>query len=537
MSLRDFLSPKEPLGPVRHEKIMKFLNADRDRENRTNLLIYRVPTFDRILPKPNPILLGRRGAGKTAVITALLAQARYKHYYYSRDDEPSESKDIVTYIQSWDQLDEIINNVGRDCRYEIGKDTPWEEIVAETSARHWEKHIFGAIFNQVYNDSLADNGHFDMRQETPTIFDIIEKSDFLDPFVDVTNENVAIKHKLAKEQLISHLRKKSRKCFLIIDSLDNYPIVSPRFSKLTAGFLRCITNLDDSYGDILNVHCCMPEEIEPRLFDLVDNELRDLSPSSSYTRIHWQPRDLFKIVAERYKAFLLLNFPEQNSDDVEFIKFLSYLDFSRSSDVRSFFDEVLPEKVCNKQGVWESTLAYITRHTQLLPREFMLIFNEAIKKTYSSQYTWRKISQECLVEAISETESAMTRQILKPYMPIYRELIKSCQVHLSGLKPICSEGDLDQVANKFRKSVAHETENIWKTLFEIGVIGYIDNDDKSSDIYEYGRFHFNCDNHSFSKASHIRYCVHPAFSGAWNMDRKEGMKHIYPATISETSLV
>lgn len=536
MSIEDFLSPKEPLGPTRHESIMKFLGASGHREYRYNLLIYKFPIFDRILPAPNPIILGRRGSGKTAIITALLAQSTYKHYYYVRNDEPNESDDIVTYIQSWDQLDEIVNNVGRDCKYEIGQDTPWEELVSETAARHWERHIFLTIFNQVYKDANSDNSPFDMRQETPSIFEVIEKSDFADPFKPITNSSIFAKQSKAKEELISHLRKNGRSCYVIIDSLDTYPITSTRFSRLTGGFLRCITNISDSYYDIIKIHCCMPEEIEPRLFDLVDNELRDLSPSSSYTRIHWRPRDLFKIVAERYKEFLLIHFRPSIREDHEFLGFLNGLTLSESSDLKRFFREVLPGTIVNKFREKENALAYITRHTQLLPREFMLIFNEAIRRSYLETSSWRRITESALVAAISETESALARQVMKPYRPIYPSLLDACEKHLTNLKPVCGEDDLDAVANKFQKMVAHESEQVWKTLFEIGVIGYVEPNQQDSKRYVYGRFHFNSENHTFSKGSHLKYCVHPSFSGAFHTNRTDDMKFVYPASIPEEVL-
>jgi hypothetical protein len=72
-------------------------------------------------------------------------------------------------------------------------------------------------------------------------------------------------------------------------------------------------------------------------------------------------------------------------------------------------------------------------------------------------------------------------------------------------------------------------------LFDIGVIGYVeDNGDRSENaIYEMARFHYN----SVSKITFANdrvYCVHPVFSGTWNLRRSghgDGEKFVYPADV------
>ncbi len=42
------------------------------------------------------------------------------------------------------------------------------------------------------------------------------------------------------------------------------------------------------------------------------------------------------------------------------------------------FNEFFPDTVVNQIGFEEPTIAYILRHTQLLPRQLLLILNEAL---------------------------------------------------------------------------------------------------------------------------------------------------------------
>jgi hypothetical protein len=278
----------------------------------------------------------------------------------------------------------------------------------------------------------------------------------------------------------------------------------------------------------------VPEEVEPHLFTHVANETRDLSPATSYSRLHWKPIDLLKIVAERFREFLKIHLSGRSRDDQDFLEKISDLDFSRRDNLMMFYEAVMPKYVTNKYGQKEDSVAYLVRHSQLLPRELILLFSQAIRISHSETANWRTITAGAIVKAVNESESALARQILKPYIPVYRELIVACESVLSELPPICSLSELHSIGRRMRKSVSEETDNPWKTLYEIGVLGYIDPDksNRQTQYYEYGLFHFNSTN-EIRFANHLKYCVHPLFSGTWHLKRTPNMKFIYPSKIEE----
>jgi hypothetical protein len=528
MPLKDFLTPDNPLGPIRHERILRRREQNADP---VNLLIYRAEPFDHALHELRSIILGRRGSGKTAIVAAMLAGADHLHYYYNRDDVPNDHQDIYVFIQSWDHLDEIVNAVGIDCYHSLGPEPIWEDLAAETAARFWSRHLWQAIFNQIFRNSFSDTSPIDYRHELPLVFKFIEGRDIVDPRESLTNENLQRSFEETKRSILSYLKNSKRRCSIIIDSLDLYPVTSPRFSRILAGLLRCITNFNDAYQDV-KIYCCIPEEVEPFFFSHAANETRDLSPSSSYTRLHWRPYDLLTIVAERYREFLKIYL--RSKDDQEFLAHLRTIDFSDRRSLMTFYESVMPKLITNKHGQDENSLAYIIRHSQLLPREVILLFDRAISLSYQETSSWRILTASGIVRAIEENEAALGRQILKPYLPVYKELILACEDVLSELPPICTLAELHSVGRRMRKTVSLETDNPWKTLYEMGVIGYIDPDQANrSAYYEYGLFHFNSA-YPIRFANHIRYCVHPLFSGAWRLQRKPNMKFIYPSKIDET---
>ena len=117
------------------------------------------------------------------------------------------------------------------------------------------------------------------------------------------------------------------------------------------------------------------------------NHLKDLSPTTSVSKLRWRPIDLLKIVAERYREFLTLHLHGEK----EVIKTVERLDLSQRLALKEFYSLVVPENVINRLGREEATLAYIVRHTQLPPREFLMIFDAPIRHSHKKTGSWRYI--------------------------------------------------------------------------------------------------------------------------------------------------
>jgi hypothetical protein len=248
------------------------------------------------------------------------------------------------------------------------------------------------------------------------------------------------------------------------------------------------------------------------------------------SKLRRRPIDLLRIVAERYREFLLLH----SHDDKKFTKSITKFDLSKRADIRDFYSLVMPDSIQNRLGRSESAVAYIIRHTQLLPREFLMIFDAAITASHKMRGSWRYIEPSAIVNAVEVQEPELAIQILSPYKTTYPELLSAAQEILPDMAAICTLNELDRVGARLSKMTRHETSNPWETLFQIGVIGYVDERMKdSSDRYEYGRFHFNS-SRPITFAAGRRYCVHPIFSGSWELKRdNENIKCVYPADIKE----
>jgi len=481
--------------------------------------------FDNAAARRSPLIVGRRGSGKTAVTAALLASS-------SKSSSTTSSQiysDIYIHIDSWKSLDSLIERVGWDCSHSIGNGGDWESLVSETVARHWAKRFWVAIFEEFYSMANDPENESVTRLTLPLICKYIEGADFLTSKSELTNDVLEKQYTETLNSVVDYLTEHELHCYVVIDSLEEYPIRSNKFSKVIGGLLKCVNEFNDDYP-CASIICCLPHEIEPLVVRRAANKIKDLSDADGVTRLKWRPIELLKIVAERYRAFLRI----YQKDDPEFLSSITNLDFNRRQHLRKFYELTLPDRITNKYGQSELTIPYIIRHTQLLPRELLIILNKAIVLSHQKLGSWRHVTDESIVNAVDMEQGDLLDQILKPYLSIYPQTVEACRIIVPELPPVCGYEDLQIHGRKFNKLTSHEVSEPWETLFEIGVLGYVDESlSGKSDYYLYGSFHYNS-NSPFVLGTGRKYCIHPIFSGSWRLNRSNiSGDFVYPASIKE----
>jgi hypothetical protein len=211
---------------------------------------------------------------------------------------------------------------------------------------------------------------------------------------------------------------------------------------------------------------------------------------------------------------------------------IAEFDFSKRPSLATFYSLVMPEKISNRYDKIEYALAYLVRHTQLLPREFLMLFSDAIRMSHSAKGSWRYIEANAIRSAVAENEAQLARSILSPYKNLYGPLIDACEDVLPETPPVCSLSELHKAERRFPRSVREQFDNPWRLLFEIGVLGYVEGNHEETDLYVYGSFRYNASK-PITFANHMKYCFHPVFSGSWHLPRLPSTKFVYPARISK----
>lgn len=510
--LLNSLTATEPLGPVAHERIVPDVLDD---------IVYdRIALFADVATKPHMLFLGRKGAGKSALLSQIRlgTQKKGRRGLILNNEEPTKGRDYIIDVYSWEHFNQIVRNVSRL----VSKDDILNDLIpTEYFADIWYQTLWDEIIQHFYNYHAYDE---ECRKILAPVDQYVhEECDF-----EGTAQQQA-KHLFNKARvaIINFLTIKSSRLYFLFDSMENYPVRNATFSRIISGLFQGLTKVNDDSARII-VSFCIPEEIESFMTAEPGNLMKDFSSS---TRIRWRPIDLVRIVAHRLRLSASVH-------DPGFYEKIKNLDFSKRDDLHFIFDLCLPAKITNSRGTEEDPLAYIIRHTQLLPRHILAIFNAALSVHLKATGTFLKISETAIRDGITSVEKLIARQILMPYEQIYPKLLAQCRKVLPDLEPVCDRSDLNSVENRFDRLIEEDVGSVWHKLFEIGIIGRSTNQGGSEQPhataesrYCYGQFHFNIDG-EFSLPTDGEFCFHPVFSRAFGIIRRNGDKRVvYPANI------
>jgi len=511
------LTLAEPLGPIAHERIIHDVVDD---------LVYdRIAIFSEVATKPHMLFLGRRGAGKSAILSEIRRGTRKKgrRGTINTEDVPKRGRDYVIDVYSWEHFHQIVRNVNRLHRPE---DVLNELIPAEYFVELWHKTLWDEIIHHFYNYHAYDD-------ECRRLLLAVEQYVNVDGvFEGTAQQRAKVVFTNACKAVKEFLDARNSRLFFLFDSMENYPVRHPTFMKIIVGLFQGLARINDESPRVV-VSFTIPEEIETFITANSANLMKDLA--SSY-RIRWRPVDLVRVVAHRLRISASIH-------DRALYARLQELDFANRDDLHELFGIVLPKQVMNSQGTPEDPLAYIIRHTQLLPRHMLAIFNSALSHHYKSAGTFQSMSEESIRTGISTTQQLIARQILTPFEQVFPKLLAQCKKVLPDLNPICDYQALKRSEGRFDRLIEDDVASVWDKLFEMGIMGrstgMSGTDDHSverNDRYCYGQFHYNIDG-AFGFATDGEFCFHPVFSRAFGMVRRNADKRVvYPAHIDLTNI-
>lgn len=514
--LLNVLTLSEPLGPIDHMRIRDDFADD--------LIYHKITLFSEVNNKPHMLFLGRKGAGKSALLREIRLGTRKKgrRSFLPQFDRPIRGRDYVIDVGSWEHFHQIVRNVNRQFRTD---DIIDELIPAEYFVDLWHQMLWDEIIQYFYN--------FAHEETTRHLLDPVDKYVNVDGFFEGAAHKKANElFDSAQQSILQFLDRTESKLYFLFDSMDNYPVRNETFSKILSGLFQGLTKINDDSPRIV-VSFCIPEEIEGFIAAGSANLMKDLSSS---TRIRWKPIDLIRIVAHRLRLSSAIY-------DHKLYKQIERYDFSGRDDLHRLFSLILPPTLTNLQGTEEDPLAYIIRHTQLLPRHVLAIFNASLSLHYKNTKTFTGMSEDAVRSGVSAVQKLIATQILMPYEHLFPKLLTQCRTILPDLDPICDYRTLKKIEGRFHRLIEDDAGLIWNTLFEMGVLGRstglngVDNHDVSKDDrYCYGQFHFNIDG-SFGLATDGEYCFHPVFTRAFGMVRRStDARVVYPANIKLTDL-
>lgn len=543
-------SPAEPLGPLNYQNLM---------DNRALPLVDLHDPFLRALRTEPRLLIGRKGAGKSTVLYAMQfydeLRARLKREQLDNSGEKRLITRYVIVIQSHRQFQPIVDDVFRSV---YGSISPTEQSAKATEfiAEQWEDRLWFEVISYFFSLTVQYPEEYQRERFSHVIA-------FCDPayrnrLEDLPPNDVSVqgsyrvlldRRKKAQSEIVEHLKLQDQRCFLLIDSLEEYPVNEQAWAQVVRGFLPALEYIERNNQGRIQPVAALPEELENVFMNLPGSE-----PGKSFAsqiRLRWRPRDLKRMIAHRFSLMIDDIVSESSrvrgrSTDYNLVAFedlrtkIKGLNLDNNKNVNKMLALILPGRVKNSLGVEETTLGYIFRHSYLAPRNILSIFTQAILSTDDYWRHHAKLSSDGIVAGVSRADKITASQQIVPFQGLYPNIPDVVARFCGSVPPFFDYKSLSTFARTSERSFRHisdvhsfNTEEILKLLYDIGVFGHVRNKQEEQGGYAEARYFFTQEGYPpFRKDN--EYCLHPVFSGRYEARESSNYRELrfaYPQDV------
>jgi hypothetical protein len=387
---------KNPFGEVSCEQETEQLGRDYER------WYFEHTPFNAACVDPQVYLVvGRRGCGKTSLSRYFSFQDRIRDCRCIDVDEPTIYEDVFARLLA-----------GRHLGTDIG---------LALFERAWEWTIWTLLFQEYrsYSSEIDAGCPFPQRRipselivdavgQLATEFELLGDHRLLDAMRAKLRDPV---HVAARRATLAIIRK--RPVIVAIDSLEHYDVYDDSIMLMIAGLIQCASSFSTHHlRDGIHVKAFVTAEVFPHLQEKVLSNPLKFAQAPVY--LNWRPKDLLRLVSWRFHHHLVSNEPDLVPHGLvlaDWDKFGSVLDHAW----KPYFGDV----VTNGLGVEEETFPYILRHTQMRPRQLVVICN-AIARRARDEGTFPRFTSEQIVGAVHQAELELATEVLNSYSRIHK---------------------------------------------------------------------------------------------------------------------
>ncbi len=505
-AISPYITKDEPFGPI------DSVDIDSNDLNALKLLFEQHNwTYKNLRNRPS-IIIGRRGAGKTYYLRSVFFDKQY---------------DFYTEIRTARVLGQMARVIQR-----MTKDAVFPEMVSEL----WEMVLWISVFSEIQKSSLLSeddlyvigaylesiNVHDSVGVDAvllnlaATLDDEMNKNpsgevtEILRGYGRITFDN-------AKSVVIDGFERSKKTFVILMDSLDDFQLDMDSVARSLQGLLKLVGSMNKP-RDVVDVRFCLPAEIYHRFIKISSNPNKDFRRA---LKLQWTAGELVLIGAQRLMFYLALYYQD-------FLKSIFPLDLTKRTDALKLFQAVLPEKITNQAGFQEETMSYILRHTQLLPRHFLMLLNSIFKNPNGTQrLNPFPVGEDRIINGVRQVEEFMIGEIFVAFKPTYPTAEETCKRCLPELGHKFTMGDLHRVFTRHGKAV-FESDNLFefqRMLLEIGAVGRVI-PGKEKDVYIKGNFEYTV-SHELVLSQDDELCLHPLFSGIFHGSGRQD-RPVYP---------
>ena len=495
-----YITEDEAFGPVNASEIeeSEALEILFDSHNKIYKALHQRPS----------IVIGRKGSGKTSYLHAAYFENNY---------------DYVVEISTPKAFSNVIESIER---------TTKGSLFPETIAELWETVLWIAFLNgmrnrlssptkKLINAYLAKVGVRESASIDDVLWDIADvlsknaSGKTIGMIAEVLRRADNLSFAEVKDTVCNELRETKKRALIMLDSLDDFRLEIDTVSLALQGLLKCIgrANKPSARTDI---RFCLPAELFHIFQDISSN------PNKDFRRdliLHWTAPELLIIAANRLLLYFELHEPKL------FVNFGKVCALN-IKDARKIFKGILPDTITGGLGVPESPLAYINRHTQLLPRHLLILLNSIwIKNKRLHDNGEGKLHEDSIIQGVNAVEETLAREIFVAYRTVYPFAKRACESCIPELQHVFSIGDLERVFRTHGKKAMESDDfsEFKRMLIEIGAVGRVV---EITDRYVQAIFEYTVP-HQLVTSTDDDLCLHPLFTEIYSAKTKL-KKPVYP---------
>lgn len=536
-----YINENTPFGPVATEQI-----ADRllwqslfDRENRVySHLVQRDPAF----------VVGRRGAGKTAFLDTLNTDQTTLNVEINTSTAVAEMEDLLR------AMSDLGVTLFADHVAEIWGAALWHGLLAALvqhppDAMDQADERFDVV--KVYLDDLTDDA------SRTVSFDEAMSTFCVEFLLQAEKRRTVARHptqfaagdmKLATviRSVTELLNESAVGPVLLLDSIEDFQDVLDYHTRTIEGLFMQVGRSTQPTAPY-RIRFSFPAELWHVLRAMSRNPLKDFG---RFVVLQWSAREIVKIAAHRYMLYLE-HFHKPYLDRSPSVARLN-TDSERES--LQLLRSALPATVNG-----EESIAYVLRHTQLLPRHLLRLLN-AIWARGNNGAGRVKVSEEAVIVGVQDVEEQIVTEICKAYELVHPVADEVCRAVIKNLPRRFTDSELHRAYNRVGKGAVKRANrtlaerrlaershrvgvldsasdmdyfDFKSMLLEIGCIGrQIDQTER----YDIAEFEYTIP-HRLAVGDNDLMCVHPLFSGVYQSIPDEGdiQRAVYPYGTDPTS--
>lgn len=442
---------RTPFGEADCESELKLLKKEYSK-----LYFDETPFNAAAIEEQTYLIIGRRGSGKTALAQYLSFQKVLADPIYIDVDEPSVYQKVLADIaaRASESREVAIPRLRK----------VWEYVIWCVIAEHTRSHS-PAIEKACASSSPAGRVSHLVNSIIDRMLSLLHDSDErrMDERLDelVTDERL----ETAKTEILRVAAK--RPIIIAFDTLERYDVSNEPLMNAMAALVQCAASLNvDLRGRAIHLKVFMSGEVFPFLEEaVVQNPLKSIKDP---VYLMWRPKDLLRLISWRFYNYLsevqLLR--TDSKGDIRWDNYSDVLDKT--------WTPYFGHSVKNYRGVEEKTFPYVLRHTQMRPRQLILLCN-AIAQTAMKNGSFPVFAESDIVASVKHEETRLANEIINSFSSIYPN-VHTIVDALMGIPMTFVGKELDKRA--------HESASAWpqgtysastfrRLVAELGIVGRV----------------------------------------------------------------